>query len=145
MILTEEQRQELDGPNPVRVVDPQTKREYVLLQLEFYERLRPFLDKEVAPALDSGVPPGIQRSKAAFLRDLPQLMANKKHDGWWAAYHGEERIGMARTGQQLLQEIQRQRIPRDEYYLGVIRPHEAEPEEIEPIHFHHFEDLDGES
>jgi hypothetical protein len=50
--LTEEQRREVrraDGP--VRVTDPDTKAEYVVLKAEFYERMRRVFE-EVDPSLD---------------------------------------------------------------------------------------------
>jgi hypothetical protein len=40
--LTEEQRRELDQAEPV-AVDPQTKKEYVLVSREVYEKLRAIL------------------------------------------------------------------------------------------------------
>jgi hypothetical protein len=40
--LTEEQRQELSGPEPV-AIDPLTKETYVLLRREAYERLKSLL------------------------------------------------------------------------------------------------------
>lgn len=44
--LTEQQRQELEGPEPV-AIDPQTRREYVLVRREVYERLRNLLEDDV--------------------------------------------------------------------------------------------------
>ena len=41
--LTEEQRQELQGPEPT-AIDPATNREYVLVPKEVYERLKEFYD-----------------------------------------------------------------------------------------------------
>ena len=42
--LTEQQRRELDGaPQPVIAIDPQTGKEYVLIQREIYEKVRRFL------------------------------------------------------------------------------------------------------
>jgi hypothetical protein len=37
--LTEQQRQELDGPGPARARDPQTNQTYVLVPAEVYQRL----------------------------------------------------------------------------------------------------------
>jgi hypothetical protein len=42
--LSEEQRRELERPEPI-VVDPQTKQEYVLVRKEVYERLKSALDE----------------------------------------------------------------------------------------------------
>lgn len=49
--LTEQQRQELQGPEPI-VIDPATREEYILVRREIYERLRGLL--EDAPILATG-------------------------------------------------------------------------------------------
>jgi len=38
--LTSEQRQELDGSEPARALDPETKRTYVLVTAEQYDRIK---------------------------------------------------------------------------------------------------------
>jgi len=43
--LTNEQRQELNRPEPV-AIDPQTQQTYVLVRREIYDRLRALLDEE---------------------------------------------------------------------------------------------------
>jgi hypothetical protein len=129
-----QQALDANGTEPLRVVDPRTQQAYVLLRAEEYERLQSVPAPEPVPE----VPPGIRRSQEAFLRDLPVLMANPKNRGRWVAYHGDERIGIARDPDVLIREILRRGIPDDAYDLAVIRPHEPEPEEVEPIHPHHF-------
>lgn len=47
--LTEAQRQELKGTDVPRLVDPETRRTYVLLSEELYERLRGLLGEEFHP------------------------------------------------------------------------------------------------
>jgi hypothetical protein len=42
--LTEEQRAELDGPEPARARDPKTNETYVLVRADVYERMRAFVD-----------------------------------------------------------------------------------------------------
>jgi hypothetical protein len=42
--LTQEQRQELDGPEPVRVRDPMTNETYVLVRADIFERMRAVID-----------------------------------------------------------------------------------------------------
>lgn len=140
MILTEEQRKELAGAAPIRAIDPETKHEYVLVPAELYERVYKIMTESAAGTDFAKVPPGVRRSEEAFLHDLPQLLIHKKHQGWWAAYQENRRIGIDRDPQKLLEKIHDLSIPEDEYYLGVIRPHELEPEEVEPRHHHHFED-----
>ena len=131
MILTEEQRRELAGPPPIRVIDPETKQEYVLVPAELYEQVRPLVANSAAEELLSEIPLGIQRCKEAFLRDLPELLANPKLDRWWAGYHLDQRVGIARTKTELVLEIERRGIRDDEWYVGIIREHIPEPEEIE--------------
>jgi hypothetical protein len=61
----------------------------------------------------------------------PRLLRNKKHDRWFALYHGNRRIRIACRYEDLLRECRRLGIGRDAYYIGIIRPHELEPEEID--------------
>jgi hypothetical protein len=42
--LSEEQRCELDRPEPARVRDPQTNETYVLVRADVYERMRAIID-----------------------------------------------------------------------------------------------------
>jgi hypothetical protein len=44
--LTAEQRQDLEGSQPVWAIDPKTKKEYVLVPADLYERMRAMLDEE---------------------------------------------------------------------------------------------------
>jgi hypothetical protein len=43
--LTEQQSQELSGPEPI-AVDPRTKEAYVLVRKEVYDRMRALLDDD---------------------------------------------------------------------------------------------------
>jgi hypothetical protein len=144
--LTPEQRQAARqaGEQPIRLVDPDTDTPYVLLRADVYERLRPPAEGDPAPPEPEPpivIPPGIQRSKAAFLRDLPELMAKRRYDHRWVAYHGDERIGIARDKVKLIRECLRRGLKRDEYYVGIIREHFPEPEEIDPS-LYEFEDIE---
>jgi AcrR family transcriptional regulator len=128
--LTPEQRRVLTEPGPPRVFDPETKQTYILIREELYERLRPELeDRPAAPVPE--IPPGIRRSREALRRDLPQLLQNRRLQGRWIAYHGEERIGIARNRDKLLRECFRRGFADDEYYIGMVSPMElVEEEEI---------------
>ena len=64
-------------------------------------------------------------------------MAKRKYDRWWAAYHGDERIGIARTKTKLIQECLRRGLKPDQYYVGIIREHDPAPEEIERSLYEH--------
>jgi hypothetical protein len=131
--LTDEQRQALQQTGdrtPVPVYDPQTERTYFLLPGPLYERVRGQLEEPAEEDLE--IPPGIRRSKAAFLRDLPELLKKRRLEGRWVVYHGEERIGINRNPEKLLRECIRRGLRREEYHLDIIRHHEPEPEEIDP-------------
>jgi hypothetical protein len=60
IVLTEEQRRELEQAEPV-AVDPLTKKEYVLVSREVYEKLRPILadpdPREAYAAMDRAFAP----------------------------------------------------------------------------------------
>jgi hypothetical protein len=75
--LTEEQRQELTGPQPLRAIDPSTQQRYVLVREEVYERLRAALDEG---ALDSGeVGALIERTMREYDTDDPLLESYQKY------------------------------------------------------------------
>lgn len=138
--LTDEQRQVLEAGRrqPVDVVDPATRRRYVLLAREQYERVRPLLEQGAGPERPPvlpGIAPGILRSQQAFWRDLPELLKDKRNHGRWVAYRGDERIAIARTQVELIRECLRRGLRDDEYDLDVIEPQARppwEPEVIEP-------------
>lgn len=53
---------------------------------------------------DAGLSLG-ERAVRAFERDLPTLL--EERPGQWVLYHGDQRIGFARTPPELYQEIER--------------------------------------
>lgn len=63
-----------------------------------------------------------ERALLAFRRELPELL--KQRRGEWVAYHGDRRVGIARTGLELYQECARQGIPFDDFIVTRI---ELEP------------------
>jgi hypothetical protein len=81
------------------------------------------------------------RSRAAFLRDLPELLANPKYDRWCAAYHGDERIGIAKSHIDLIKECKRRGLQRDQYYVGCIFPQSDGEEEID-TGYYEFDDIE---
>lgn len=73
---------------------------------------------------------GIVRSRDAFLRDLPALLANPKYDRWCAAYCDDERIGIAESHLDLIRECKKRGLRRDQYFIGCIFPHGEDGEEV---------------
>lgn len=89
-------------------------------------------------------PIGIVRSRDAFLRDLPALLANPKYDRWSVAYCGNERIGIAESEIKLIQECKRRGLMRDQYFIGTIFPHGEDDEEIKGgLSFVEYDDDNG--
>ena len=138
--LTPELRHEIEKArgNPVRLEDPETHTPYVLLRAEEYDRLKP--DTRCDNVLTEQVPEGIRRSKEAFLRALPALLTRKKLRGRWVIYHDNVQVGISRRGDKLLRKAHKLGLRSDQFYLGVVEPLSAEPEEIEHSFFE-FEEL----
>lgn len=113
MTLTTEQKQALRDGVPVRITEPETQTECVLIRADAYQGTLPAGGDE-----QFEIPPGIRKAQEAFRRDLPALL--ETHYDQWALYHGDERIGIARTERKLLKECERRGYQPDEYYLGKI-------------------------
>jgi hypothetical protein len=135
MILTDEQLRELEGPEPARAVDPRTNTTYVVLRAELFERLYPLIQAQTATAAPPPVPPAAQRSRAAFLRDLPKLLSDKRKNRKWVAYHGDECIALGASQRELLGKCLERGLREEECYVGMIVPHEPETETVDPSLF----------
>jgi hypothetical protein len=123
--LTSEERAELETYEHIT---------QILARLQ--ARARQTLERQAATPPDTKssestmqIPPGIKRSQEALRRDLPELLENKKLFHRWVAYHGEERIGIARTQTELIVECIRRGFEDDEYYVGWIDHSELIKEE----------------
>ena len=132
--LTEPLQRALDTGGQVRLRDPRNDNVYVLMRESAGEKAVDSLKSEDEFA---DLAEGVRRSKQAFLRDLPALLQNPKYDRWCVVYHGEERIGPAPSEMDLLLQCQRRGLESDQYYVGIIAPHESN-EEIE----HSFYEFD---
>jgi hypothetical protein len=141
MTLTTEQKQALREGEPVRVIEPETQTECVLIRADVFTPPVPRAGSE-----DFAIPPGIRQAQAAFRRDLPALL--ESHYDQWALYHGGERIGIARTEVELLKECKRRGYKAGEYYLELIAPYILEDlehgAEIDPSFFE-FDEEDSPS
>jgi hypothetical protein len=129
--LTPEQRRLVEeaGDRPVRIEDSEMHQAYVLIRADVYERVRDVL--EARPDLDLQVPEGIRRSQEAFFRDLPDLLKDRKMNGKYVAYHGDERVKVAKSPSEVIRECLRRGLSDDQYDVFVIRPQSPEPEEVE--------------
>jgi hypothetical protein len=128
--ITPEQRREIEnaGARPVRLTDPETNDAYYLLREEVFARLRDV----IRPVSEQIVPEGLLRSKAAFLRDLAELMRLRGRKVRWAAYRGDERVGVGATETELYQLCARNGWREEEFYVGRIAAQPVGLEEIEP-------------
>jgi hypothetical protein len=62
----------------------------------------------------------IQRAYLAFERDAPALC--REHTGEWVAYHGDRRVGCAKTRAEAWQECLRLGLPEGEFWVFDIQP-----------------------
>jgi hypothetical protein len=126
--LNAEQRQAMAQGRPVQITDPSTREAYVLVPAEMYAQLAGPPPRPVhEPPPD--ISPQRLRSMQAFWRDLPQLLQRRRNRKKWAAYHGDERVTIARSDVDAYQECFRRGLKREEFYVGLI---EADPEGIPP-------------
>jgi hypothetical protein len=144
--LTPEQRRivEQAGDEAVRIDDAETHEAYVLVREEVYRRLGGTVGTQQSAGESRADHPvamheGVRHSKEAFRRALPALLAQKSLRGQWAVYRGAEQVGIARTPEVLIRECVRRGLAHDQYYLGCIRPHGGEPEEVDPSLFEYQE------
>lgn len=126
--LSPEQRQAIAQGEALRIVDPSTHDAYVLVRADAFERMvgsPPRLRHEPNPE----IPPMVLRSMRAFWRDLPSLLEVRRSRKKWAAYHGDERVTIARSEVDAYQECFRRGLKDEEIYVGIL---EADPDGIPP-------------
>jgi hypothetical protein len=85
-------------------------------------------------------PIGIVRSRDAFLRDLPALLANPKYDRWSVAYCGDERIALAESLAEVTRACRNRAVRENECFIGCVFPHSNEEEEEVEFGLAEFED-----
>lgn len=146
--LTEQQRRLINGEagRPIEVVDPDTQRTYVLVAREQFEKVRALLDEPAAAASTSPslveIPLGIRRSQETFWRDLPELLKQRRLRGQCACYSGNERIGIARSDDELIEQCIKRGIPEDQFFIGYIEERAVPPWEPEVLEESLFEAVD---
>jgi hypothetical protein len=119
--LDTEQQQAIAQGQPVRIIDPVTHDAYVLVRAEDYERLAE-LSHLSADRPNPGISPMVLRSMQAFWRHLPRLLMDRRNHRKWAAYHGDERVAIARSEVDAYQECFRRGLDRGELYVGRLEP-----------------------
>jgi hypothetical protein len=73
-----------------------------------------------ASLLDGSVPPLIWYGEEAYLRDLRELI--KDHQGQWAVYSGDRRLGITRSKQQAFELARKEGLKRGEFLVRGIDP-----------------------
>ena len=89
------------------------------------------MSEPAATEVDSEIPEGIRRARAALRRDLPALLASWWTRGKWACYGVNGKIGIGRNDLALLREVIRRNIPEGEYVIERITPRAGSEEEEE--------------
>jgi hypothetical protein len=143
--LTPEQQEALEKHNgePVIVYDPRSRCHYVLMPTEDYETLTGAPLAALGDGV-TGVSPLMLRSQQAFWRDLPELLKKWRYRDKWVAYHGDERIAIAKSGTELVQLCLARGLQRGDFYLGKIEYEPYPPWVCTPIEESLFEFTDDE-
>lgn len=118
--LSPEQRQAIAQGGALRIVDPLTHDAYVLVRAEEFERLAGATRLVDQP--NPEISPMRLRSMQAFWRDLPGLLEVRRNRKKWAAYHGDERVAIARSQIDAYQECFRRGLTRGEFFVGWLNP-----------------------
>lgn len=66
---------------------------------------------------ESDVPEGVREARAAFLRDFPALIADRKTRGQFVVYHRDRRVAVARTYRAGCKEADRLNLPDAEHLI----------------------------
>ena len=129
--LTPEQRRlvEQAGDQPVHIEDTEMHQAYVLIRADVYERVRDVIEPRSGEELR--VPEAIRKSQEAFFRDLPEMLRDRRLQGKYVAYHGDERVKIGRSEVEVIRECLRRGLHADRYDVFVIRPQSSEPEEVD--------------
>jgi hypothetical protein len=73
-------------------------------------------------ASDFVVPEGVQKARAAFLRDFPTLNADPKIRGRYVVYHQDRRVAVTRSYGAGIDEVNRLNLPNGEYLVLEVSP-----------------------
>lgn len=68
------------------------------------------------------VPEGVQKARAAFLRDYPSLYADPKIRGRHVVYHQDRKVAVVRTYRNGIDEVNRLNLPDGEYLVLEVSP-----------------------
>lgn len=69
--LTEQQQQALDASPEPRLIDPRTKKAYILISADVYERLRPFLERREAALQEEAWLDAVEEARNQWAQENP--------------------------------------------------------------------------
>lgn len=102
------------------MIELNPEQRQAMAQAEEFERLVALPPLEHRPHPE--IPPMVLRSMQAFWRDLPGLLQVRRNRKKCAAYHGDERVIIARSEVDAYQECFRRGLNRGEFYVGWLEP-----------------------
>ena len=82
-----------------------------------------------ASSLDE-VPEGIRRARAAFIRDFPALIANRRTRGKYVCYHNEECVAVTKNYRAMIDEVNRKNIPENASLILQVTPGEDREQQL---------------
>jgi hypothetical protein len=81
-----------------------------------------------APPAEVVVPEGVRRARAAFLRDFPTLLADRKTRGRYVCYHNDTLVAVTKDYWAMIDEVVRRNIPEDASLIFKVTPGDYETE-----------------
>jgi hypothetical protein len=76
------------------------------------------------------VPEGIRRARAAFIRDFPTLMANRRTRGKYVCYHKEDCVAVTKNYRAMIDEVIKKNIPENASLIFQVTPGEDRAEQL---------------
>jgi hypothetical protein len=78
----------------------------------------------------SEIPDGIRRARAAFLRDFPKLMADRKTRGKYVCYHNDDLVAVTGTYHDMIKQLAPLDPPHDACLVFDVTPQTAAEEQF---------------
>ena len=141
--LTPEQKQALAQGHPVRMTDPESQLECVLIASHVYDQFRKAAESD-SPHASGKASVDFEQSRQAFHKELPELLSHPELSGHWVLYQAGRRLTTAGSERELIEECRGRSLKLDDCYLGKIAPYmlpqDEGYEEIDPSFFE-FEEI----
>ena len=141
--LTPEQKQALAQGQPVRMTDPESQLECVLIASYVYDQFRETAESDF-PHASSKASVEFEQSRRAFHKELPELLSHPELSGHWVLYQAGRRLATAGTERDLIEECRGRGLKLEDCHLAKIAPymlpHDEGYEEVDPSFFE-FEEV----